>query len=327
MTALFRQSLIGAALSLALPLAAQTAPRPVRASDLLKIKAVSDPQLSPDGAWVAYTVTTIDSAKDKSDADLWMTSWDGKETIHLTSTPERESTPRWSPDGRYLAFLSGRQESKGAQVWLLDRRGGEAQRLTMIKDGVSSMEWSPDGQKLALVADLDPDTAKKDTTKKRPIEITRYAFKRDVEGYLTPSRSHILLFDVASKKLDTLTKGMEDDEQPRWSPDGKRIAFIRSPAPEPGVGEGSDVFVLDVASPGTPRNLTNLPGPRPRSAGVEPRRRMDRLPAHRRAQVVRLPARQARHREERWQRGAAACSPPRSTARCRIRCSPPTARA
>src|SRR5664279_2711691 len=158
-----RRTLRGALLSLALPAAAQNAkpapvtPRPVRASDLLKIKAVSDPQLSPDGAWVAYTVTTIDSAKDKSDADLWMTNWEGTYSIQLTTSPERETTPRWSPDGRYLAFLSGRQDGKGSQVWLLDRRGGEAQRLTMIKDGVSAMEWSPDGQKLALVADINPD--------------------------------------------------------------------------------------------------------------------------------------------------------------------------
>ncbi len=261
-----RQTLLGLALSLALPAAAQNAkaapvtPRPVRASDLLKIKTVSDPQVSPDGSWVAYTVTSIDSAKDKSDADVWMTNWEGTHSIQLTNSPERETTPRWSPDGRYLAFLSGRQDGKGAQVWLLDRQGGEAQRLTMIKDGVSAMEWSPDGRQLALIADINPDTAKSDTTKKKPIEITRYAFKRDVEGYLTPARSHILLIDVTSKKLDTLTSGLDDDDEPRWSPDGKRIAFIRSPAPEPGSGEGSDVFVLNVASRALVQ-LTNLPGP------------------------------------------------------------------
>ena len=113
------------------PAAGQSAPkRPLRANDIYLLRSVSDPQLSPDGAWVAYTVAAIDSAKDKSDTDLWMTSWDGAQSIRLTSTPEGESTPRWSPDGRYLAFVSGRQEGKGGQVWLLDRRGGEAQRLT-----------------------------------------------------------------------------------------------------------------------------------------------------------------------------------------------------
>src|SRR5438309_259574 len=109
------------------------AKRPLRSNDLYHLKDVRDPELSPDGAWVAYTVTTVDSAKDKSDNDIWMTSWDGATTIRVTSSPESESSPRWSPDGRYLAFLSGRQEGKGAQVWLLDRRGGEAQRVTQLK--------------------------------------------------------------------------------------------------------------------------------------------------------------------------------------------------
>jgi dipeptidyl aminopeptidase/acylaminoacyl peptidase len=121
--------------------AAQTAApaparRPLRPTDVYQLRAVNDPQLSPDGAWVAYSVTTADSAKDKSDSDVWMTSWDGATTIRLTSSPDGESTPRWSPDNRYLAFVSGRQEGKGGQVWLLDRRGGEAQRLTMLKGGI-----------------------------------------------------------------------------------------------------------------------------------------------------------------------------------------------
>ena len=133
------------------------AKRPLRSSDLYLLRSVNDPQLSPDGAWVAYTVSAIDSVKDKADTDLWMTSWDGTQTIRLTSTPEGESTPRWSPDGRYLAFVSGRQEGKGGQVWLLDRRGGEAQRLTTVKGGISEFAWSPDAKRLVLVLDEETD--------------------------------------------------------------------------------------------------------------------------------------------------------------------------
>ena len=146
-------------------LAAQTgARRPLRASDLYALRGVNDPQLSPDGAWVAYSVSAIDSAKDKSDTDLWMSSWDGSQSIRLTSTPEAESAPRWSPDGRFLAFVSGRQEGKGGQVWLLDRRGGEAQRLTMVKGGISDFAWSPDAKRLVLVLDEETDSvARKDT--------------------------------------------------------------------------------------------------------------------------------------------------------------------
>src|SRR4029079_5995965 len=104
------------------------------------------------------TVSSVDSAKDKSDTDIWMTSWDGTQSVRLTSTPQSESSPRWSPDGRYLAFLSGREQGNGSQVWLLDRRGGEAQRITTVKDGVGDLDWSPDSKRLAFVVDVNSDS-------------------------------------------------------------------------------------------------------------------------------------------------------------------------
>src|SRR4051812_31252111 len=109
------------------------AKRPLRLGDMYRVKNVNDPQISPDGRWVAYTVSTTDSAKDKSDTDVWMTSWDGSQTIQVTSSPDGESNPRWSPDGRYLSFISSRQAGKGGQLWLLDRRGGEAKRVTELR--------------------------------------------------------------------------------------------------------------------------------------------------------------------------------------------------
>lgn len=244
------------------PLSAQAAPRALTAGDLVyRLRAVSDPQLSPDGNWVAYTVTTTDSAKNRRDADVWMTSWDGTQTIRMTFTPERETTPRWSPDGRYLAFLSGREDGHGNQVWLLDRRGGEAQRLTTLKGGVDAMAWSPDAKRLALVASVDLDTTKADTTKKRPIVIDRYRYKQDVAGYLTTERSHLLLLDLATKRVDTLTTGSADDAGPSWSPDGTRIAFVRTPPPEPGTGDESDVWVVEARRGAVPRALTAFAGP------------------------------------------------------------------
>jgi dipeptidyl aminopeptidase/acylaminoacyl peptidase len=176
--------------------------RALRASDVYQLRSVNDPQLSPDGAWVAYSVATVDSAKDKSDTDIWMTSWDGAQSIRLTASPEGESSPRWSPDGRWLAFVSGRQEGKGGQVWLLDRRGGEAQRLTTLKGGIDDYAWSPDSKRLVLVLDEETDSlARKDTAEKKtpkPIVIDRYNFKRDITGYLGTKRTHLALFDVAT---------------------------------------------------------------------------------------------------------------------------------
>jgi dipeptidyl aminopeptidase/acylaminoacyl peptidase len=248
----------------AYPVSAQTK-RPLRSGDLYRLKDVRDPELSPDGAWVAYTVTTVDSAKDKSDNDIWMTSWDGATTIRVTSSPESESTPRWSPDGRYLAFLSGRQEGKGAQIWLLDRRGGEAQRVTQLRGGVSDFAWSPDSRRLVLVVDEETDSiARKDTAEHKtpkPIVINRYNFKQDVTGYLGTKRSHLSLFDIETKKVETLTAGLDDDGSPSWSPDGRTIAFVRGPIAEPDRSRDDDIFVIGARAGATPKQLTDYPGP------------------------------------------------------------------
>ena len=118
--------------------------RPIAVDDLFNIREVRDPQRSPDGKWVAYTVTTAVKDTDKNNTDVWMVSWDGNQHIQVTSTPEGESSPRWSPDNRYLSFISSRQGAKGGQVWLLNRAGGEAIKITDIKGGVSDHAWSPE---------------------------------------------------------------------------------------------------------------------------------------------------------------------------------------
>jgi len=253
------------------PALAQPAKRSITLDDLVKIRSVGDPQRSPDGKWVAYTVGTTDAEKDKRDTDIWMASWDGTEQIRLTSSPDGESSPRWSPDGRTLAFLASRgteEEKKlGAQVWLLDRRGGEAVKLTEIKGGVNDYAWSPDSRHLVIVSsDRDPadEPEKMEGWKRKtrpPIVIDRYHFKQDRSGYLKRLYSHLWLFDVAARKAEPLTTGSYSDTSPVWSPDGSRIAFVSERGPDPDRSPDSNVFVVEARPGAEPRQLTTYEGP------------------------------------------------------------------
>jgi dipeptidyl aminopeptidase/acylaminoacyl peptidase len=240
-------------------------PRAIRSNDIYRLRDVGAARISPDGAWIAYTVTTPDSAKDKSDSDVWMVSWDGTRTLRMTASPEPESNPRFSPDNRYLSFVSGRYESKGGQLWLLDRAGGEAVRLTELKGGVNEYEWSPDGTQIALIShDPDPEESKPDSLKSKnpkPIVIDRFAFKRDVVGYLDRTRDHVWLVDVQSRKATQITSGDFDDASVRWSPDGKQLAFVSERDGDADRHNNSNIYVIDAKSGSTPRVLTAWPGP------------------------------------------------------------------
>lgn len=237
--------------------------RAVVAGDIYRLRDVGSPVISPDGQWVAFTVTTSDSAKDKKNADLYMTSWDGARTLRLTFTPESESAPQWSPDGRYLSFLSARgDDDKGDQLWLLDRAGGEAEKVTDIKSGVDDYQWSPNGKQLVFVVqDPDPDSAKASEKKTpKPVVIDRWDFKRDYTGYLDHRREHLYLFDLATRKLTQITTGDMDDANPAWSPDGARILFSSKRAPGSDRTDNWDLYVIDARAGATPVQLTTYAG-------------------------------------------------------------------
>src|SRR5690606_278949 len=231
-----------------------SAKRPLQPQDFASIQRVDDPQLSPDGNWVAYTVHTVDLEENENRSDIWMASWDGSAQVQLTFTPDSESSARFSPDGKWLAFLSSRTHGKdsekagpgdddGAQLWLMDRRGGEARRVTEVAGSIEDYAWSPDGKQLVLVMQdpepqqtaaavevrrqdapagrrTDAAEAADDDEDPVPIVIDRYRFKSDEDRDLEHRRDHLYLFDVASKQLEPLTTGDFDDAGPAWSPDG-----------------------------------------------------------------------------------------------------------
>ncbi len=239
-------------------LMAQTAQRPLRPGDVYRLQTLGDPQISPDGQWVAYTLTSVDSAKDKRNTDIWMVSWDGMQTVQLTNSPDAETNPRWSPDGRYLSFTSARQGGS-SQVWLMDRRGGEAIKLTDVKGDLTSYDWSPDSKKLALVIKDPADTAKNKPP--QPYVINRYRFKQDVSGYIYENRNtHLYLFQLDSKKLDTLTRGRHNESNPQWSPDGSKIAFVSNQTEDPDRNSNSDIWIIEAKPNAMARKFTTWTG-------------------------------------------------------------------
>ncbi|MBR0552546.1 S9 family peptidase [Stakelama marina] len=250
---------------------AKAAPRPIVPADINRLHEVTDPQVGPSGEWVAYSVRTTDIDADKTVDHLWMTKWDGSATVRLTSRKgESETHPRFSPDGKWIAFLSSRgDDGDDTQLWLMDRRGGEGERLPGIKGSVDDFAWSPDANKLVLVVtDPDPQASAKKAGKKdgedakpHPIVIDRFQFKQDIDGYLGKRRKRLWIYDLATHEMRRLTTGDFDEALPAWSPDGTRIAFTSKRAPDPDRTYDSNLFVASVGdTPAKPVALTRFAG-------------------------------------------------------------------
>jgi len=260
-----RRILFGLGFLVSAALLAAPEPRPFTLDDAVNYRRVSAPDLSPDGSRVAYQVRTTDAKEDKHETHLWMTSWDGRETVRLTSGKESENTPRWSPDGRYLAFLSSRGDENDAdELWLLPRGGGEAEKITELPGGVEDFDWAPDSRRLVLVVrDADPSAAEKENGRKKakkPIVVDRFQFKLDEYGYLDTRRDHLQILDRETRKLEVLTSGNFDDALPSWSPDGKTIAFVSKRGPDPDRTDNWDVFAIEPRAGAVARPLTTFEG-------------------------------------------------------------------
>lgn len=188
-----------------------------------------DPNVSPDGKRIVYTLSKIDPETHKNTSNLWLCDIDGEDRRQLTQSGKSNGEPRWSPDGTRIAFTSDRVEDKKSGLFILNvDQGGDARELTSHNQGISNIAWSPDGKSILYITSFDPDNPAEE---KQPddappkVRVTsRIDYKQDGQGYLGDKRSQIFVVDVESGERRKITNKPVDYAGPQWSPDGKSLA-------------------------------------------------------------------------------------------------------
>ncbi len=265
------------------PLVAQK--RPMEIQDLFRFKRVADPQISPDGKFVVYQVTSVSYEENKSSTNLWLAASDGKTPPRqLTTTPKSDRHPRWSPDGKQILFESSR--GGDSQLWVIDVSGGEARQLTTISTGASNGIWSPDGSHIAFVSTVYPEFSDKpfkesdalnkkklDEAAKSPVKAKVFTrlFFRHWDSYVEDKRNH--LFVVALDGARSASKGEPLDITPGdrdayptsttfsvgdefvFSPSGKYLVFTAPPDRDEAWSTNYDICRVPVTG-GKVENLT-----------------------------------------------------------------------
>lgn len=237
----------------------------IQPKDSYKMKSIGNPKISPEGDWILYTLRVVDTVKDKYKSQLFMIDANGKgEPLALTHQTESTGAYQWSPDGKYISYMSkSATEIKGggAQIYLMDRRGGEPFQLTKIAAEIEAYQWRPDGKQILLTIQ-DPDHADTAATKiRKPFEIDRYHFKDDGNGYLDNRKTHLYLFDIATKKLDTLTRGAKNESNAQYAPDGKSVVYVSNITENPDRNSNTDIFQITTDSSRKITQHTTFTGP------------------------------------------------------------------
>ncbi len=227
--------------------------------DTWDFRLITEMRLAPDGRHIAFTLETQDKALNEKRSAIWLLDRSADAPRQFSGGTRHDTSPRWSADGRFLAFLSDREGEK-SQVWVMPADGGEARRLTNMKNGVSEFCWSPDGVWIAFTSEIrldgritnDEDAGKDTKTKEREErdeaerlrEVTRLQFRWDGRGLLE-GRSHLFKINVESGELVRLTEGDYHHSEPAWSPDGKFIVVCSDRAEDRDANLTQDLWLID----------------------------------------------------------------------------------
>ena len=267
-----------ALLAVGVAVQAQTAAkRAITFKDLISLHRLSEPQISPDGKWIAYSVATPDVEANHSVRDIWVVPAAGGGEARQITRGGSDTRARWSPDGKKLAFISGR--SGTPQIYWIALEGGEATRLTSLSTGADNELWSPDGKAVAFVSSVYPDCrddacdAARDAAKEKSKVKARVYEKllyRHWTEWWDGKRSHLFVaaVDGASVPRD-LTPGANYDVPPfnegapeaiAFSPDGKELCFTANTDKDEALSTNGDLFTVDVSGGSEPKRITTNPG-------------------------------------------------------------------
>jgi dipeptidyl aminopeptidase/acylaminoacyl peptidase len=222
----------------------------VTSEDLYRLKSVVNPQFSPDGQSFVYVQTTIDKAKDEYQSQLFFQTLEkGAESVQWTFGKGKNHTPRWSPDGTQLAFVSNRSGKN--QLYVLSVNGGEAKQVTFLPSGASNPVWSPDGTELAFNTSLKSTQTIFDEEEKKqdqpvPLEVTKMRYKSDEEGFWQGHFKQIAVVKVGTGELTQLTTGSYDVSLYCWSPEGKFLAVGADITEVADMSFKNDIYLVNI---------------------------------------------------------------------------------